>query len=485
MRIISSVLLALLLVVLPVGNAAAQVPETEREALISLYESTDGANWINRSNWRNASDTDFNIPGTECIWYGVTCSEGRVIRLDQLNNNLDGSIPPELGNLDGLLYLQLTNNQLSGSIPSELGNLGNLVALYLSSNQLSGDIPPQLGDLANLERIYIWSNRLTGGIPSEMGRLSNLLDLYLHTNQLSGSVPPELGDLADLRRLNLHNNLLTGSIPSELCNLGNLEVLDLSYNQFTGSIPPQLVDLGSLQHLLLGANQISGPIPSELGELTNLRNLVLTSNRLEGGIPASLGNLSDLVGLHLRSNQLTGEIPPQMANLDSLLGLDLSHNALWTEDSVLRAFLDSYEPDWSETQTVAPDGLGGTSSTSSTITLSWIPIVYSEDSGGYRVFVATNPGGPYSLVETTPEKTTSMTTVGGLSPSTTYAFIIETQTDPHAFNQNTVISDPTAEILVISLNASPIPTLTRGGWILLVLALAGIGFSMVRSGLNR
>ena len=46
------------------------------------------------------------------------------------NNQLTGSIPPEIGKLTNLTYLRLSSNQLTGSIPSEIGNLANLPYLY-------------------------------------------------------------------------------------------------------------------------------------------------------------------------------------------------------------------------------------------------------------------------------------------------------------------------------------------------------------------
>jgi hypothetical protein len=45
----------------------------------------------------------FAMPGTECGWYGVRCSEDRVTELQFFfNNNLEGRIPVELGNLTNL-----------------------------------------------------------------------------------------------------------------------------------------------------------------------------------------------------------------------------------------------------------------------------------------------------------------------------------------------------------------------------------------------
>ena len=51
---------------------------------------------------------------------------------------LDGSIPPELGNLENLEYLDLMSLGLTGAIPPELGNLENLESLYLLLTELPG-----------------------------------------------------------------------------------------------------------------------------------------------------------------------------------------------------------------------------------------------------------------------------------------------------------------------------------------------------------
>ncbi|SVD71095.1 uncharacterized protein METZ01_LOCUS423949, partial [marine metagenome] len=70
--------------------------------------------------------------------------------------------------------------------------------LYLSDNQLTGSIPPEIGSLTNLTRLYLFNNQLTGEIPFEIGDLTNLERLKLHTNQLTGSIPETLCDLSDL-----------------------------------------------------------------------------------------------------------------------------------------------------------------------------------------------------------------------------------------------------------------------------------------------
>ena len=125
----------------PVPAAATAPPaasgsvETDREALVALYNSTDGENWDKSANWLS------DAPLGE--WKGVTTNDdGRVTELSLLDNALSGEIPAELGNLSSLTELDLGNDELSGEIPPELGNLSNLESLKLRGNfELSGEIP--------------------------------------------------------------------------------------------------------------------------------------------------------------------------------------------------------------------------------------------------------------------------------------------------------------------------------------------------------
>ncbi|MEN8218949.1 MAG: hypothetical protein ABFS56_21775 [Pseudomonadota bacterium] len=129
---------------------AIGIPQTECEALVALYNSTDGANWVDNTKW--------NVTNKPCNWYGLSCSGGRVSELDLYSNQLSGSIPSQLGNLTQLTMLDLSDNELSGSIPTELGSLTNLMALELSDNQLTGSIPSQLGNLTSLNWLCLPTN---------------------------------------------------------------------------------------------------------------------------------------------------------------------------------------------------------------------------------------------------------------------------------------------------------------------------------------
>ena len=146
-------IISVLFVSWPFFIAYAAIPTIEREALIAFYNSTDGDNWRFNTGWNSAL-------GTECTWYGVTCSGDHVTRLYLSYNQLTGNIPAELGNLTNLQELYLDGNQLSGSIPADLGNLIYLEFLSLESNQLTGSIPVELMNMNSLYYINICGNKL-------------------------------------------------------------------------------------------------------------------------------------------------------------------------------------------------------------------------------------------------------------------------------------------------------------------------------------
>ena len=118
----------------PRSNFAA-----DREALVDLYNATNGDNWTDNDNWLSDAPLD--------EWYGV----------------LTGVTPEGNVHLTGL---DLAENRLAGEIPLELGNLARLEALSLRDNQLTGEIPAQLGNLHNLRRIRLAGNQLTGCLPA-------------------------------------------------------------------------------------------------------------------------------------------------------------------------------------------------------------------------------------------------------------------------------------------------------------------------------
>lgn len=263
--------LFLILWLAPTAGAWAQVAEDDSLALVALYNATDGADWIDDTNWLTAPVSD---------WYGVSVQEGRVTGLNLSLNQLSGPVPPELGTLADLITVVLGNNRLTGAIPPELGILTDLAWLDLRGNQLTGEIPGALGALTEVTFLDLSNNQLTGAIPPELGALTALTTVSVAGNQLTGAIPPELGALTNLTWLDFAGNALTGTIPGALGNL-----VDLTYLNFI-------------------ANQLSGAVPDALGNLVNLTYLGLHTNALSGRLPQSLTNLTQLATFHFSNTAL-------------------------------------------------------------------------------------------------------------------------------------------------------------------------------------
>ena len=293
----------------------------DRDALVALYEQTDGPNWDRSNNWL----TDAPLGD----WHGVEADDsGRVVELDLIRNRLSGPVPWELSGLEHLEVLWLAFNDLSGPLPREFGRLARIRIIGMDANELSGPIPPEIGALSNLENLAIAGNQLSGSLPPELGLLASLERLWLHSNSLTGAIPAELGRLARLETLELGGNELSGPIPPQLGELANLKTISLNGNVLSGPIPAQLGNLTSAEYLELDRNALSGPIPPELGDLAKLKGLELGGNRLSGTIPSELANLASLESLQVGGNELTGSIPPELGSLTALTELWLNNNAL-------------------------------------------------------------------------------------------------------------------------------------------------------------
>ncbi|XP_044954835.1 receptor-like protein 3 [Hordeum vulgare subsp. vulgare] len=270
--------------------------------------------------------------GTDCCqWEGITCSTDEIVTDVLLaSRGLQGHIAPSLGNLPGLLCLNLSNNMLSGGLPQELVSSSSIVILDVSFNRLEGD----LHELSS-----------TPARPVKV--------LNISSNLFTGQFPPTTWKaMKNMVALNASNNSFTGILPTHFCNsFPSLVVLELSYNRFRGSIPPELGSCSMLRVLKVGHNNLIGNLPDELSnatsleflsfprsglqgilqdtniaKLTNLVTLDLGENNFSGKIPESIGHLKRLEGLHLNNNNMYGQLPYALANCTNLIIIDLSYN---------------------------------------------------------------------------------------------------------------------------------------------------------------
>lgn len=223
----------------------------DREALIAFYNSTNGENWNNNTNW--GSDKPLNE------WYGiVTNHTGEVIELRFLEeNNIKGQIPAELFDIVNLQSIYLWNqSNLSGEIPTEIGNLKYLSVLSIVYTKLEGQIPSSIGHIASLTGIFLKNNLLSGKLPNELGNLTYLTSFDISNNNIGGELPKELAKLTRLvlspDGFNISNNRFTGKFPDEFYEMPSWSLYNKEYifNQQNGygfefaSQPDLLKDLG-------------------------------------------------------------------------------------------------------------------------------------------------------------------------------------------------------------------------------------------------
>ena len=115
------------------------VAEVERQALLQLYDETEGDSWTNSARWDGGSA----IGG----WHGVSTLSGRVRALELPDNALRGKLGPVLTNLEQLETLDLTDNDLFGELDPAYAGMGELRHLRLGGNsRMTGIIPREFVD---------------------------------------------------------------------------------------------------------------------------------------------------------------------------------------------------------------------------------------------------------------------------------------------------------------------------------------------------
>ena len=366
----------LLISFLPFRRASAQASTVDSLALVDLYNSTNGPDWTNHTNWLTSAPLS--------TWFGVFLDGTYVNSITLQHNNLVGTLPASLGNLTDLpILFDFSDNQLSGSIPSSYVNLSGSSPsfLLLARNQLSGSIPqfggfwPPNLDISfnNFTFATIEPYAITGpgnwGIATLFDSAEADLPLIRNGNTLSIAAG---GTLSNNTYTWYRNDTVVATITGDstftmsgpgtysvsvtdtaiphltLYSIQNintqdsLALIDL-YNSTAGanwlknsnwataapvaSWNGVVSRLGRVQQLYLPYNNLTGPIPSSLGNLQTAIYIEFSSNQITGVIPSSFGNLQSLLQLDMSSNQLTGNIPTELGNLSNLSVLGIWRRA--------------------------------------------------------------------------------------------------------------------------------------------------------------
>jgi hypothetical protein len=294
-------LLIIILAVLPSIYAKPQVAQQDSLALVSLYNATNGENWMFNVHWLEDLPVSY--------WYGIVIENSRVVQINLPSNNLVGDIPDAIGNLDSLSIMDVSMNPVY-SIPSSIGNLSTLDTLKLIGCPIVS-LPPQIGSLSDLKYFNICYTQIST-LPDELGNLSRLEYLYGCNAMLQG-IPASIGNMTSLKEIDLSLNDIS-NLPSGIGNCTNLIRLQLNANEIS-EVPVEIGNLINLEQLILGANNISA-LPIEIFGLTSLKFLNFAANGLDT-IPSLIGNLINLENFQFFNNNFT-YIPDEIGNCVNL-----------------------------------------------------------------------------------------------------------------------------------------------------------------------
>ncbi|KAG6738698.1 hypothetical protein POTOM_058320 [Populus tomentosa] len=293
-----------------------------------------------------------------------------------LNETAVEELPPSIGELSGLVALNLKNCNLLVNFPENMYWLTclliadfsgcssisrfpdfskNIRYLYLNGTAIE-ELPSSIGDLRELVYLDLAGCNRLKNLPSAVSKLvclekldlsgcssiaefpkvsNNIKELYLDETAIR-EIPSSIECLCELHELHLRNCKQFEILPSNICKLRKLQRLNLSGCLQFRDFPEVLEPMYCLRYLYLEQTRIT-KLPSPIGNLKGLACL-------------EVGNCKDLTGINclvvlqlpesrvdlvcLRKLNLDGchiwKVPDSLGLLSSLEVLDLSGNNFQT-----------------------------------------------------------------------------------------------------------------------------------------------------------
>ncbi|MDH5609547.1 MAG: Ig-like domain-containing protein, partial [Cyclobacteriaceae bacterium] len=275
-------------------------------ALVSIYQSTDGLKWTNKTNWLRGRMKD---------WYGVTMTGTRVTSLDLRANHLSGSVSHTAG-LDQLQTLFLQDNELTQVTGIEL--LTGLQTVDISLNHL---------DFLTISQL------LTGGYTLTYKEQKQVLT-PVRTLQQIGTTYPVARVVPGGETYTWYKNdtLISETLSSFTYNITDFVDEGVFHAQVGSSLVPDLV---------LTTHPVFVRVSSLQRDSTALRaifdGLATDPAQLPGWTTTSVKNWTGVTvtnervtALALSNKKLAGEMPPDILDIAGLVTVDLSNNAITT-----------------------------------------------------------------------------------------------------------------------------------------------------------
>lgn len=312
------------------GKAVKYEPEDNelREALIKLYESTNGDNWTRKTNWCSDKPVE--------QWSGVSKLGDKQYSINLNGNNLTGKIEQTFpNNLNIQLYL--FNNQLTSL---EITDSNSLTELNCNTNQLTS---LNVSGCTSLTKLYCNYNQLTSLDVSDCAELTFIqcLENQFETLDFSGCT--------SLTNLPFMGSLYTSLDVSGCASLTSLDLSTVDSEQLTFL---DVSDCTSLTRLDCSDNQL---ISLNVSGCVALTELYCYYNQLTS---LDVSGCASLTRLNCCYNQLTSL---NVSGCTSLTHLSCNNNKITSVIPDWFSQLSTFTHDirfryWKES---VPDGDGG------------------------------------------------------------------------------------------------------------------------------
>ena len=300
----------------------------QRYALLTLFfqqQQATSTTDVEPSSWKNISG--WLDDEEECNWHGITCTpidfgdgSGALMAVTSMNlqqQNISGTLPPDLGLLTSMENFEIYENDLYGTIPDSFNKWTNLTTFYVFHNKITGTVPFSVGQWSKLQQVSFAFNRMTGTLPSSIARWTNLDYFGAYGNQFNGSIPDGVGQWKNMLYFNIHRNSFSGSLPTSIGQLTELQTFNILDNRIIGSIPESISQWPrTFKSLSLAHNLMTGTLPSTMGLFTDLWYFDVAYNSFTGSIPAFVSIWSPrLKYFAMDHNNFTGLIPEEFCNV--------------------------------------------------------------------------------------------------------------------------------------------------------------------------
>jgi Leucine-rich repeat (LRR) protein len=325
--------------------------EQDSLAMVSLYETNGGANWVNSQNW---------LTGKLNTWEGLVMNADSLFAINLPSNQLDGMLTNALDSLNFIREIDFSNNNLT-DVSALVAQVNGLNTLNLSGNSLSFEQLEGLSSVPDfiyndqdyqydLPAVVFESLGTDISISVEANSLNNTFQWYKDSVQMVGETASIL-NLTNAQRVDEGHYYveINNAVLPELTLVSKISEVKISslerdvvalrqfYDSTNGDGWSTIIwDTTSDDPTAWSAND-----QDIIVENNRVVELNLPENNLTGSIPAVLNEIRGLRSIDLSGNAL--ESAADLTALPNLTQLDLSDNALGMDDLERNISVEGFE----------------------------------------------------------------------------------------------------------------------------------------------